>query len=235
MSLNAIGNAYRHMGDTASALLFFEESILIYSQTAETQGRAQALLNQAAVLMDLAKLDEAQKKIQMAHQWVGDDRRLALIHLRTRGILLTRKGAYLQAEELLKTALAMVGKEDALEYTAVQFSLGRLYLEMGDPTLAYRHLSEALEVDRQENYYRRVADDLAALASAKIALNRQAEAVGDLKRSLKIYALLGDGDRVAQILDRLEPLAKETTMDLRVTKHFIQRWLDGDTEETLCR
>ena len=44
MSLNNIGNIYRITGETENALLFFDESISIYTEIKYNKGRAQAPL-----------------------------------------------------------------------------------------------------------------------------------------------------------------------------------------------
>lgn len=234
-SLNAIGNVYRHAGDRASALLFLEESIALYRLGSDNRGLAQAHLNRAAVLMDQDQLDEAQLAMESASRTLGEDNRLALIYRRSKGVLLTRQGEFSQAESLLREALDMVTAEEVQESAAIHYSLGKLLLTTQRPDMALEHLNQALQTDREQGFHRRVADDLTTLAEAMLARERPQEAAAALKRGLKIYALLGDADKAEVTLERLQPLAVETGTDLRVTKHFVSRWLAGDTEEGICR
>ena len=55
------------------------------------------------------------------------------------------------------------------------------------------------------------------------------------ERSIKIYALIGNGAKVKTILEKLETISKTSGQDLRVTLHFVNQWIEGKALEDLCK
>lgn len=55
-----------------------------------------------------------------------------------------------------------------------------------------------------------------------------------LKRSVEIYALIGDNEKVHNVMEKLEKVSGKTGIDLSITKHFANRWLEGKAFESFC-
>lgn len=61
MSLNNMGNVHGARGDIVSALLFFYESLAIYSDIGDPLGRVQVLCNKATALIDTGRFEKYEK------------------------------------------------------------------------------------------------------------------------------------------------------------------------------
>ena len=66
--LNNIGNVYKNIGEFDTALLFFDESFVIYSNIQDEEGTIQALANKAAVLITGKRLKKAEKVLEIAER-----------------------------------------------------------------------------------------------------------------------------------------------------------------------
>lgn len=227
MSLNNIGNVYRVTGDIDSALLFFDESLAIYSDIGDHLGGVQVLSNKAAALIDGGSLEKAEKVLNTAEEMAEKNRISFGPLLSNRGILLIKKAQYRRAEELMQTALANTDPENLLEFATVNFGLGNLMFETQRYEKAIDFFKTALKADRLSGFNKSIADDLAAIGSACLKLGKDEIAVNFLKRSVEIYALIGNHKKVQNIMEKLEMVSEKTGMDLSITKHFVNRWLEG--------
>jgi len=93
---------------------------------------------------------------------------------------------------------------------------------------------KALEGDRQSGFHQGIADDLAAIGQIYQHEGEHTAAASHLQRSIKIYALLGDEERVIDIMAMLEVSAKEANVDIAITRHFISQWARGEILESPC-
>ena len=234
MSLNNIGNVYRNLGDNKSAVLFFEESFLINEEIGNVKGSVQVLSNKAAALIADGMLEEATKTLNTADDIAQKNKLLYGPLLNTRGILLTQKKDYEKAEEILNDALATIDAENYSESATVNFTLGNLMLETHRYEQAVFFFKSALEADRLSGFSKGIADDLAAMGSAFLLQQQYSQAANAFKRSLKVYALLGNQKKVQHIMAQLEKIPDGTGIDLRVTRHFVNRWLEGKSLEKPC-
>lgn len=235
MSLNNIGNVYRNSGDNKSAVLFFEESFSIYKDIGDVKGAVQVLSNKAATLIDDGMLEDAAKALSAAEDIAKKNKILFGPLLNTRGVFLIKKKEYEKAEEILHTALTNVDSENFSASATVNFTLGNLMLETQRYEQAGYFFETALEADRLSGFSKGIADDLAAMGSAFLLQKKNSQAVSVFKRSLKIYALLGNQKKVHHIMEQLETLSESTGIDLSVTKHFLNRWLEGNSFEKPCQ
>lgn len=234
MSLNNIGNVYRNSGDNNSAVLFFEESFLIYEDIGNVQGAVQVLSNKAAALIADEMLEEASKTLSAADDIAQKNKIFYGPLLNTRGVLLIKKKEYKKAEAVLHTALAAVAAENYSESATVNFTLGNLMLTTHRYEQAVFFFKSALEADRLSGFSKGIADDLAAMGSAFLLQKKYDQAANVLKRSLKVYALLGDQQNVRHIMTQLEHISDGGGIDLSVTRHFVNRWLEGKSFERRC-
>jgi tetratricopeptide (TPR) repeat protein len=234
MNLNNIGNVYRHSGDNKSAVLFFEESFSIYKEIGDDKGAVQVLSNKAATLIDDGMLDEAAKTLNDAEDIAKKNNILFGALLNTKGILLIKKKEYEKAEEVLQTALTTIDSENYSVFATVNFTLGNLMIETERYEQAVYFFETALEADRLSGFSKGIADDLTAMGSVFLLQKKNNQAVSVFKRSLKIYALLGNQKKVHHVMEQLETVSKSTGIDLSVTKHFVNRWLEGKAIEKPC-
>lgn len=235
MSLNNIGTVYRATGDFNSALLFFKASYQIYSDLKDNSGVLQALSNKSAVLIDAKKFEEAGRVLDRAEDIVAktDSKPFSSV-FSNRGILLTKKGDYKQAEVVLNKALAFMDPSNAYEQATVNFAFGNLMLESENLNKAAVYFEKALSADRAVESHRGIADDLNAIGSIYFRQGKYVNAVKYLSRSIKIYALMGNEKKVSEIMEKLEMSSDNAKLDIRVTRHFVKRWLEGKALENPC-
>lgn len=235
MSLNNIGNVYRIIGDTESAILFFDEAFVAYTDIDDNKGAVQVLSNKAAAMIDGGMLEEATNVIDSAENIAQKNRILFGPLLNNRGVLFLRKKKYQSAEEILQKVLANADPKNFSEFATVNFALGDLMLETQRYEKAIAFFKSALTADRQSGFYKGVADDLAAIGSVYLLQKNDELALNFYKRSVKIYALIGDQKKVHSIMEKLEKISEKTGLSIIVTKHFVIRWLEGEAFESPCK
>jgi tetratricopeptide (TPR) repeat protein len=233
MSMNNIGNVYRFIGDPDSARLFFDEAVDIYLTLGDNRGAAQALSNQAALLIDQDMLEQAQAVLDRAEKIKGNATPDVGL-LNNRGVLLIKQNAYEQAESVLNQGLKRVSSDEPLQAATLHFALGRLMQATGRYDAARMHFEKALALDREQGFHKGIADDLAALGSLCFQQLQYAAATGYLERSIKIYALIENKAMVEATLKKLEDAAAKAEVDIRVTRLFVERWSAGKILENPC-
>ncbi|HUV49496.1 MAG TPA: tetratricopeptide repeat protein [Anaerolineae bacterium] len=234
MSMNNIGNIYRIMEDIDNSLLFFEESISIYQDIKDYSGLVQALSNKAAVLIDSGRLEEADGVLRSAED-IAKKNSIPTNHILNKlGILFIRKKEYSRAEEILNSALANTDPVNHSEYATINFALGTLMRETGSYEKAVYFFKTALDTDRLSGFHKGIADDLAAIGDINFSQGKYEPAVNYFKRSIKIYALIENRNKVSEIMDRLVKAAEKAGLDISITEHFVKNWLEGKAFETPC-
>jgi tetratricopeptide (TPR) repeat protein len=235
MSMNNIGNIYRIMEDLDSSLLFFEESISIYQDIKNYKGLVQALSNKAAVLIDSDRLEEAAGILKSAED-IAQKNSIPTDHiLNNWGILFIRQKEYSRAEEILNSSLANADPENYSEYATVNFALGNLMRETGQYEKAVYFFKAALETDRLSGFHKGIADDLSAIGNINFSQDKYEQAVNYFKRSIKIYALIENRNKVSEIMKQLVKAAEKAGMDISITEHFVKNWLKGKAFERPCK
>ena len=235
MSMNNIGNVYRIMNDINNALLFFEESFDIYTDIKDHEGMAQALSNKAAALIDDGRIEEATDALSKVEDIIQKREMVFVPFLNNQGILLIKKGQYKRAEEVLKKALANTDSSKLLEFAGINFALGKLMLETKHYKKAVDYFEAALTADRTSGFHKGIADDLAAIGSAWLSQGEDGLAVKYFKRSVKIYAIIEDKEKVDKIMNRLDKASKKTDSNISITKHFVKTWIEGKVFESPCK
>jgi len=61
-----------------------------------------------------------------------------------------------------------------------------------------------------------------------------AAAVRSWEQSVRIYALLGMGEKVRSTMALLEEAAKRSDLDIGLTRALAERWLKGEMTDSLC-
>ena len=230
ISLNNIGNVYRILGDYPSAVLYMDGAYRIYQALQDSPSMVRTLTNKAAAFLAQGALMEAEPIIDQAT-------RIALasgaIHYpldRNRAILLAGRGEYPVAQSLLTGLLTSVDPDDWPEIAATNVAMANLLMDTDRHREAIDFLRAALSADREAGFHTGIADDLSAMGAAYQQLGDDRSAANYYQRCLKIYALTGNQQKVSHTLDRLEEISETEDIDLSITKHFVERWLAGETE-----
>ncbi|MBF0120543.1 MAG: tetratricopeptide repeat protein [Desulfobacterales bacterium] len=218
MTMNNIGNVYGKTGDTKSAILFLDESIELYDSLNDKKGLMQALSNKAAVLIDCRRLDEASKILNKVESISKDNFFIPLFL--NRGILFIKLKKIKEAEDVLIQALKNVNPIDNSEAASINFALGNLMSETNRYKEAIFYFKNALEADKKYEFYQGIADDLSALGSVYIKQKNDKDAKLTLKRSAKLYSLIGNHNKANQILEQIKE-------DSPLTKYFINKALEN--------
>lgn len=235
MSLNNIGNVYGKLGDPESAILFFESSHAIYRDIDDIDGAVQALSNETAVLIREGKLEDAEAALEMTQKLLDRSGKKNPLLMNNRGVLLTRKKNYVEAEKMLMAALAASDPENYAQSASIHFSLGNLMAATKRHAEGLDHFQKALDSDRRVGFHQGIADDLAALGGLYQQVGEHTAAASHYQRSIKIYALLGNEEKVAAIMKRLEGSARAANVDIAVTRHFVSQWSRGEILESPCK
>lgn len=235
MSLNNIGNVYRYIGDSRSALLFFQEAYEIYSLLDNLEGVIQALSNQAAIHIQDDRLEEAAAVIQSIEK-MSESSGMVLAHvLNNKGVLLTRQHRYDEAETILMQALEITAPENIHTYATVCSSLGNLMFEKTDYDKALDFYEKALFFDRQSEFHPGLADNLNAVGRIYLKQKKYDQAIAYFQRSVKIYALFGNGEQVSRTMNILEETATRANTDITITRYFVDKWSKGEILEPPCQ
>lgn len=235
MSLNNIGNVYRYIGDSPSALLFFQEAYEIYIRLDDPQGAIQALSNQAAIHIRNQRFDEAADVIQSAEKMAASSGKTPAHVLNNKGVLLTRQHRFADAETVLMQALEATSPENAPAYATVCSSLGNLMFEKSDYDKALGFYEKAILFDRKTEFHPGLADNLAAAGEIYRRQQKYDQAIASFQRGIKIYALLGNREQVSRIMSILEEIAPRSNTDLTLTRYFVDKWSQGDLLAPPCQ
>lgn len=230
MSLNNIGNVYRALGDYTSAILFFDEAYHTYRRIQDTRAMVRVLSNKAATLLEKEEFGKAESVMENAQDLALESGMTDRPLTRNRGILVAKKGDYQTAEKILIDSLAAVDPTNLPEVAATNVAIANVLVDTNRHRKAIGFLEAALSADQWAGFYRGMADDLAAIGSAYHQLNDNRSAGEYYQRSLKIYALIGNREKVEEVLDQLESIGEMTELDLDVTRHFVERWLKGEAD-----
>jgi tetratricopeptide (TPR) repeat protein len=197
-------------------------------------GAVQVLSNKVAALIDGNRLEQAEKVLNIAEETARKNRILFVPLLTNKGIILIKKTEYREAEKLIQTALSHTDPDNLFEFATVNFALGKLMFETRCYEKAINFFKTALKADRTSGFNKNIADDLAAIGSAYLKLGKDELAVNFFKRCVEIYALTGNREQVQNIMEQLEKVSQKTGIDLSITKHFVNRWLEGKDSESIC-
>jgi len=234
MSLNNIGNVYRHMGKIGNAILFFEESFHIYQKLKKTDSAVQVLSNKAAALIDSNQLENAAKVLSLAEKIKPKNVLNEQPLLHNRAILLIKQKKFEEAEKILLKTRATTDPNNLSAMATANFACGSLNLARGRYAEAVNYFKITLEADRSRGFFKGMADTLAALGAACVGLGQNAQATDYYKRSVQIYALIENKKKVEQTLKAFEKAARAAGLDMRVTKYFVRKWSKGQAFERPC-
>lgn len=233
MSFNNLGAVYRATGDPRSALALFDKAHDIYKDLGNPSGKRQALCNKAAALIDMNRLDEAQTVLDEIAEQAESASFIPL--LSNRGILLTKKQDYLGAEKVLRAALDAADPENLSEQATLNAALGNLMRILKRYEEAVAFYQAALEADRNDGFYKGIADDLNDMGQVYLEMGNRSAAVQAWEQSVKVYTLVGLKKDVNEVMANLKTTAEQAGTDISITALFVNRWLEGKQYENLCK
>jgi tetratricopeptide (TPR) repeat protein len=234
-SLNGLANVYRQTGDQASALLFYDAAVTIGRRCDDQLVVAQALANQAAVLIDAGEVSAAEVLLDEAKLLSRETDPVYAVVLNHQAVSLMKERRFDEAGALLEQAESLAAGKGSNAGATIRFTRGRLMMQTGDYPRAQQLFGQALEMDRDAGFSRGMAADLAAMAEVLEHQGEDEAALNCLNRSIKINALLENRPEVLDQLKHLEALARKTGSDVRVTVHFITTWMAGEAADAICR
>ena len=79
-----------------------------------------------------------------------------------------------------------------------------------------------------------MADDLFSIGLAYSRLGQDEKAATSLKRSIKIFALIDQAEKIDETMKHLQEAAQKAGVDISVTEAFVERWRQGKLYESPC-
>jgi len=234
MSMNNMGSIYMKIGDYETAILFFDEAHQIYSDIKHDADAAKALSNMAVALMKTGKFDEAEKSLDRAEN-ISDVFASGPSILKHRATLHINRNDFQKAEDLLITALSKTGTNDFSSVGSINFALGDLMKRTERYDEAIKHFTAALDADREAAISSAIAEDLSAIGEIYSLQEQYDKAVDYLKRSLKIFLLTENPEKIDAVKNALNMAAENADVDMRVIQHFIAQWEEGVMLEPPCK
>jgi tetratricopeptide (TPR) repeat protein len=234
-SLNNIANVYFQLNDLGSALLVFDDAIAVFETLDDRRGLIRAMTNKGAALIAADRPEEGEAFLDKADALAAGTDLLSALRLKNRAILQMDRQDFTGAKQTLEQAIGRSGENAPEEAASVHYTMGRILSAEQNPAGAITHFNTALDIDRSRGAYMGIAQDLAALGSSYAAMGQYDQAVFHYRRSLKVFALLGNTPAVRDIRRSLEDAAAQTGADIRSTIHWVEQWRKGNKQANLCR
>ncbi len=234
LSLNNIGNIYMAAGNAAKVEMHYEEALQIYTRINNRNGIMRALSNLSAAMIDAGRFASAGKTLGRLEDMMKQKGDLFVPYLRNKGIYFSRQKAYIKAEKALGLALDGLSNNDLTETASVNFAMGNLMMKTERIEEAIDFFMTALSADKKTGFNTGIACDLEALGRAYLHIEKNDESVDFFKRSIKIYALTGNKEKVEIIAKQLAIASKRSGIDTGVTIQFVKKWTEGDVLTSFC-
>jgi tetratricopeptide (TPR) repeat protein len=151
LTLNAIGENYRELGDTNKALDYYTQALPIFRTAGDHAGEAATLNNLGDAYLGLGQPQEAldySNQALTAMRTVGD-RRGEAIALNTIGLVHSILGDKLKALDYQNQSLAILRDFGERELEAIALgNIGEIYIDLGEYQKALEYCNKALLSDR---------------------------------------------------------------------------------------
>lgn len=234
-SLNGIANVYYRLGDGPRAVSAYNEAIETYGLANAQSGVVRAICNKSAALISANRLTAAETSMNQADQAAGFNRIMPALRHKVRALLKMKTGSVRDAETLLKKAIRAAENSEPDQLASANYTMGQLLLDQQRPSEAINFIEKSLSLDRAAGAYDDVAHDLSAMGRCHFQLMQQAKAATHVKRSIKIFALLGNATKVKTLANLLKSQAIGPNQEIEATLRWANQWLAGDKEANLCR
>jgi tetratricopeptide (TPR) repeat protein len=235
ISLNNIGNVYRQLDDYDNASYFFSEAYDIYNFIQDVPGMLQILTNQAALSIEKSDYQNAATILEKAEDLDHKNQMQYLPLFTTQAILLTKTNRLNEAETILKPALQQTTPNNTYQKASAYAAMGNLLLQSSRLNGAITYYELALKLDRAQGHRKAMANDLEALGRISVNQKRHISAVNYFKRSIKLYALLGNDEKVTALMEQLLDSAQKAGSNTTLTKYFSDQWLSGQFAKGPCK
>jgi tetratricopeptide (TPR) repeat protein len=234
MCLNNIGNVYNSLDSVETALLFYDEAYTTYTALNDMKGAIHALTNKAASLIAHNRLSRAEEVMTEAER-ISTQTRISFPQLTiNRGILLTKKQEFAEAELVLKRALTTIDSENTPAFASVHFALGTLMMKTDRHAESLSFFHQALHADQRAFFQPGMAENLSSIGDAMVLIGRQKEAISYYKRSLLIYALINRQGKKEELLNKLEAISQKGISDLSIVHFFLDQWRKDNFGNAVC-
>ena len=178
-ALQSLGKVYRAKGVPEKALEAFKEALSLQEKSRDFSEQAHTLSGIGAIYFDQGNITEALKVWEQAlgfSQAVGDGESEAILDLNL-GSIYYRRGQLQRSVEILTNLIERIDPKDAGH---AFYSLGGIYLDLGDLDKALENYQRALAAYRQT---KKIDDQISALVGIGTTLQRQ----GNPRAALKQY------------------------------------------------
>ena len=234
-SLNSLANAYYRLNDMESAALVYDEALELYNLLDNSESRVRVLTNKSAALASAGRLSEAENTLNEADKLAASEDLLLSLRLKARAILRLKSDDVKGSKQLLSKAIQVIPYSDAQQYASAHYTMGYLLLTEQQPGKAIKFLNKALESDRRAGNYFGIGQDIEALGDCHMLMDQHTRATTEFKRSIKIYALLNNNEKVQQVSSKLIESASRADIQAQTTLNWVARWMAGQREANICR
>lgn len=207
-TLNNLGLTLQNLGRFEESSARYQESLAINFELGDFASSSQNLLNLSGLAIQAGDYARAFENLDQALElatehaeapWSAGQRRIAFLN---EGVALERLGAYREALESYRKALAEEGFDDRATDALLAVNVGVVYRNLGDPVRAVEMFEEALATYREVGSASGESNALLNLGLANhLNLDRPDAAEANYREALAISTQIGD--RPEEILDLL--------------------------------
>lgn len=191
--LHNMGSLYQARNDLPKALNAYSEAFGIHARLGDSQWLAIGEIHRAGVLVDMARIDEAEDLLEKALSWAQKKGNTRVVSLALGGLAKVqwKRNQLDEAEQTLRRAVDMDRKSANERLRATHLAqLGALLVERGRLTEAGKYLQEALALDKSQKNIRGIALDLYHLTHLH-------------QKAAHVHGVMEWGTRALPVLERL--------------------------------
>ncbi|MEW5735653.1 MAG: hypothetical protein AB1921_12410 [Thermodesulfobacteriota bacterium] len=235
-ALNNMANAYRALGDPQTAGALYTEAAVGFLDQGDNSGRALAMANNASVMLDIDRPQEAQALLDQAQALLGpaDKTARAAVSM-TRAVMASRAEDQDTALALYNEALADTAPDDEAGRAAIFYGQGKAMLAQKKSREALARFLTARDLDGKLGNTKALADDLLGAAMAQEDMGNAREALSLYKRAAFAYTMAEKQDQANQTLAKVNELAEKTGQPATIPNLFVEKYLSGKAYEYPCR
>ena len=202
-NLGAVALAQDHYVESAEHL---QQALELNRLLKSTREESLTLGNLGSLAYKAGRYDEAEalweKALAVAKK---DSRKTGLaMHLNSLGMLKREQGRLDEAESILQKGLSAAKENGGPTLANSYMQLGLVAQARGDFAEAEKQLSTALEVDKDAEYPIGIAQDLEKLGLLHQKEQSWEQAALEFDRAIRLYANLGDMDKVQHLYELLK-------------------------------
>jgi predicted ATPase/DNA-binding NarL/FixJ family response regulator len=199
---NAVGSAYRYLGDYPAARRYFERAMDLRRVLGDRRAVSVSLNNLALLTLDEGDLVRARELFEeslLIKRQIGEPRAVALGLLNLADVLI--RGRYMgRAERAIEEAVQLAASLGDRQLTGVlRCNQGQLDEDRGDWEAAAAHYAEAVEAHRAAGNQHDVVVALVGHGRALHRMGRRGDAVKQLRDAEALAADIANAARLASV------------------------------------